>query len=144
MEINLVYQSIWDICIFAVRIRPICLPSDEPIRSKNFVGYMPFVAGWGRTQEGGKAANVLQELQIPVLDNEVCKDRYKKQKKLLSEKQFGKAVLCAGVLSGGHDSCQGILLNQLVQNVMNSNLNFACFLFLFRRQRWSIDGAFDC
>lgn len=100
----------WTIFLYAiilVLVRPVCIPTDEPVRSKNYVGYMPFVAGWGRTQEGGKAANVLQELQIPVLDNEVCKDRYKKQNKLLSEKQFNKAVLCAGVLSGGQDSCQG-------------------------------------
>lgn len=50
---------------------------------------------------------MLQELQIPVLDNDVCKERYKKQKRLLSEKQFNDAILCAGVLTGGQDSCQG-------------------------------------
>lgn len=93
--------------LIVVKVRPICIPTEEPIRSKSFTGYMPFVAGWGRTQEGGKSANVLQELQIPVLDNEVCKDRYRKQKKLISEKQFTKNVLCAGVLTGGQDSCQG-------------------------------------
>lgn len=90
-----------------MRVGPICLPTQEPIRSRQFVGYQPFVAGWGRLQEGGKSSNILQELQIPILDNEVCKDRYQKQNKLLSDKQFGSAVLCAGVLTGGHDSCQG-------------------------------------
>lgn len=77
------------------------------MRTKNFVGYQPFVAGWGRTAEGGTAAKILQELQLPVLDNEVCKNRYKKIGKLISEKQFNEAVLCAGVLTGGKDSCQG-------------------------------------
>lgn len=91
-----------------VKIRPICLPLEGAIRSKNFVGYMPFVAGWGKTSEGGKTANVLQELQVPVLENDICKDRYKKQKRLLSEKQFNDNILCAGVLTGGQDSCQGI------------------------------------
>lgn len=93
--------------ISAVDVRPICIPLDGPIRTKSFVGYMPFVAGWGKTQEAGKTASILQELQLPVLDNEVCQDRYKKQKRLLSEKQFNNAVLCAGVLTGGQDSCQG-------------------------------------
>lgn len=88
-------------------VRPICIPIDEPLRSKSFVGYMPFVAGWGKTQEGGRTANVLQELQLPVHDNNVCKERYQKQRRLLSEKQFNDAVVCAGVLVGGQDSCQG-------------------------------------
>jgi len=51
---------------FTAKIRPVCLPVANPLRSKNFVGYTPFVAGWGRTQEGGTAASILQELQVPV------------------------------------------------------------------------------
>lgn len=57
--------------------------------------------------EGGKSSNILQELQIPVLNNEVCQEQYKKQGKLIDSKQFNNAVLCAGVLEGGKDSCQG-------------------------------------
>lgn len=68
---------------------------------------MPFVAGWGRTQEGGSSAAVLQELQIPILANSACQTRYKAVNKLISNKQFDNAVLCAGVLTGGKDSCQG-------------------------------------
>lgn len=83
------------------------MPVNEPVRSRSFVDYQPFVAGWGRLQEGGKSSNVLQELQLPVLKNDVCRDRYQKQGKLLSEKQFSDRVLCAGVLTGGKDSCQG-------------------------------------
>lgn len=92
---------------FTANVRPVCLPLEDPLRTKNFVGYTPFVAGWGRTSEGGQSSPVLQELQIPVLSNDVCKDRYKKVGKLISEKQFDNAVLCAGVLTGGKDSCQG-------------------------------------
>lgn len=90
-----------------MRIRPICIPQIEPIRSRAFVGSQPFVAGWGRLQEGGKTSNILQELQLPVLANADCEDRYQKQGKLKSENQFGDAVICAGVLTGGQDSCQG-------------------------------------
>lgn len=100
------YSYIWNF-IFAVRIKPICMPTEEPLRSRAFTGYQPFVAGWGRLQEGGKSSNVLQELQLPVLSNDVCRDRYQKQGKLISQKQFGEKVVCAGILTGGKDSCQG-------------------------------------
>lgn len=92
---------------FLVRIRPICLPINEPLRTYNFVGYRPFIAGWGKTTEGGSSATVLQEVTIPVLKNAVCKARYETVGKLISERQFNDAILCAGVLEGGHDSCQG-------------------------------------
>lgn len=68
---------------------------------------MPFVAGWGRTQEGGKSANILQELQLPTVKTDQCKEDYQKIGKLNSEKQFDDSVLCAGYREGGKDSCQG-------------------------------------
>jgi hypothetical protein len=89
------------VTIFSETIRPVCLPLTDPARTRDFEGTMPFVAGWGRTQEGGKSANVLQEVQLPVLKNTDCKDRYKKQNRLISDKQFDNAILCAGVLTGG-------------------------------------------
>lgn len=92
---------------FSDAIKPICLPLSDTIRSKNFIGYTPFVAGWGRTQEGGKSANVLQELQIPIIANDECRTLYDKIGKVFSQKQFDNAVMCAGVIEGGKDSCQG-------------------------------------
>ncbi|XP_062557292.1 uncharacterized protein LOC134222163 [Armigeres subalbatus] len=88
-------------------VRPICLPLSDPIRTRNFEGYTPFVAGWGRTQEGGKSANILQELQIPIISNGECRNLYAKINRAFSEKQFDDSVTCAGVLEGGKDSCQG-------------------------------------
>lgn len=88
-------------------MRPICVPTDDPIRSRNLDGSTPFVAGWGRTQEGGKSANILQELQLPVIPNTECRELYNKMGKAFSDKQFDNAVLCAGDLDGGKDSCQG-------------------------------------
>jgi len=92
---------------FSDTIRPICIPTDDPLRSKDFLGYQPFVAGWGKTQEAGNSANVLQELQITVLSNNECKEKYKLIGKFVSEQQFDSAVICAGELIGGKDSCQG-------------------------------------
>lgn len=96
-----------DSCSLPDAVRPICLPISDPIRSRNFEGYTPFVAGWGRTQEGGKSANVLQELQIPIISNGECRSLYAKINKAFSDKQFDESVTCAGVLEGGKDSCQG-------------------------------------
>uniref|UniRef100_A0A182R4M9 Peptidase S1 domain-containing protein n=1 Tax=Anopheles funestus TaxID=62324 RepID=A0A182R4M9_ANOFN len=92
---------------FNAIIKPICLPTADPVRSTDFTGYNPFIAGWGRTKETGFEAKVLQELQIPILQNQECSQLYKKIRKLFSKKQFNDAVLCAGFLEGGKDSCQG-------------------------------------
>lgn len=92
---------------FSDAVKPICLPLSDTIRTKNFIGYTPFVAGWGRTQEGGKSASVLQELQIPIIANDECRTLYDKIGKVFSQKQFDNAVMCAGALEGGKDSCQG-------------------------------------
>lgn len=93
----------------------------EPERSRNVTNYRPLISGWGRLLEGGKSSNVLQELQIPVHGNDVCRDRYQKQGKLLSNKQFDNKILCAGDLGGGHDSCQGD------SGDFDSNLNYNFF-----------------
>lgn len=54
----------------------------------------------GRTQEGGKSANVLQELQVPVISNAQCEANYQAIGKVASQKQFSDAVLCAGYNEG--------------------------------------------
>uniref|UniRef100_A0AAG5CUG3 Peptidase S1 domain-containing protein n=1 Tax=Anopheles atroparvus TaxID=41427 RepID=A0AAG5CUG3_ANOAO len=88
-------------------IKPICLPTFEPIRGEKFIGFNPFIAGWGRTAENGFEAKVLQELQIPILENDECVQLFKKIRKLFTRKQFNDAVICAGFVEGGKDSCQG-------------------------------------
>ncbi|KAM8710792.1 hypothetical protein ACLKA7_017427 [Drosophila subpalustris] len=92
---------------FTSLILPICMPNLPSLRAKSYVGTFPTVAGWGKTQEHGESATVLHELMIPVMENEVCRSSYARLNRTNSENQFDKAVLCAGVLTGGKDSCNG-------------------------------------
>ncbi|XP_037827472.1 LOW QUALITY PROTEIN: venom protease-like [Lucilia sericata] len=92
---------------FTELISPICMPITPELRQKSYVRYTPYVIGWGKTIQGGTSSNVLQELQIPIYENQVCRDRYKQQNRIFVENQYDKAVLCAGALSGRDDTCQG-------------------------------------
>ncbi|KAH8303657.1 hypothetical protein KR018_009656, partial [Drosophila ironensis] len=106
---------------FTKTILPICLPKEDNLRHKSYVDYWPFVAGWGKLQEGGEEATVLNELRLPVQKNEVCLEKYREQKRYRNDNQFDSAVLCAGELTGGKDTCQGdsggpLMVNELYQN----------------------------
>lgn len=107
---------------FSLTIHPICIATQGALLRKSYVDYTPFVAGWGRTEEGGQPSNVLQEVQLPVLGNDICVDKYRDARRLLSEKQFDDGVICVGVLAGGKDSCQGDSGGPL----MAPNVGFVC------------------
>lgn len=57
------------------------------------------VSGWGTTEQGGSAPDILQKVEVPVQDTEKCLENY------------GGGVfesnICAGFNEGGKDSCQG-------------------------------------
>lgn len=57
----------------------------------------------------------LQEVQVPVIGNRMCNCLY-------SVGEITNNMVCAGVLTGGKDSCQVILLPSLFK------LCFLCFL----------------
>lgn len=62
-------------------------------------GTLATVTGWGRTTQGGSAATVLQEVQLPIVDNATC------DAAMLAD--ITGNMLCAGYVEGGQDSCQG-------------------------------------
>ncbi|KAH8349620.1 hypothetical protein KR084_002789 [Drosophila pseudotakahashii] len=93
---------------FTSKISPICLPHTADLRQKSYLRHNPFVAGWGKTMEIGHTATVLNELQVPVIENVICAQSFVNYHSFIqTADQFDKAVICAGDLSGGKDSCQG-------------------------------------
>lgn len=97
-------------CFFLLneaQIRPICLPINETIRSRSFTGYLPFIAGWNVGQTEGNVSDVLRELQVPVLNNDECKDQYQRQNKIVMDDRFGMNVICtaAYISDKDRDTC---------------------------------------
>ncbi|XP_055303511.1 proclotting enzyme isoform X2 [Sitodiplosis mosellana] len=84
------------------KIRPICLPLFEPLRSADLTGYTPFVAGWGSTFFQGPQSSILQDTQVPIVSTGECEKSYKA---IFSTQVFDNRIICAG--NGAHDACQG-------------------------------------
>ncbi|XP_067630336.1 serine protease filzig isoform X2 [Eurosta solidaginis] len=85
---------------FDTHIVPICMPNDHA----DFTGRMATVTGWGRLKYGGGVPSVLQEVQVPIIENSVCQEMFHTaghNKKILS------SFLCAGYANGQKDSCEG-------------------------------------
>lgn len=81
-------------------ISPICLPPDE----QDLVGKNATVTGWGRLSEGGILPSILQEVQVPVISNEKCKNMFLAAGR---HEYIPDIFMCAGFEEGGRDSCQG-------------------------------------
>jgi len=79
-------------------IKPVCLPDqdqDETIKDSCYV------TGWGRTQEGGQQAKVLQEAKLPIVSRKTCSDAFGIPSTITEN------MICAGFKKGGIDACQG-------------------------------------
>lgn len=80
-------------------MRPVCLPIEEPLLSRDFSKYNPFVAGWGRTEKN-TVSDVLMQLQVPIVENNQCKKEYQRVGTFHADIQFSKRVICAGGIAG--------------------------------------------
>ncbi|XP_069084289.1 ovochymase-1 isoform X2 [Pleurodeles waltl] len=90
-----------DSLVYNDYVREICLPSKNRVVAPSTVCV---VTGWGSQAEGNRSVCRLQQLQLPVMDWNICRDVY------FSEHfgvQLTKRMLCAGFLGGGKDACQG-------------------------------------
>uniref|UniRef100_A0A3Q2U0K8 Transmembrane serine protease 15 n=1 Tax=Fundulus heteroclitus TaxID=8078 RepID=A0A3Q2U0K8_FUNHE len=82
---------------FTQWVQPVCLPAEGQSVT---AGRKCFIAGWGREAEGGSLPDVLQEAELPLVDQDQCQH-------LLPEYTITSSMLCAGYPEGGMDSCQG-------------------------------------
>ncbi|XP_057365453.2 serine protease 30-like [Daphnia carinata] len=85
-------------------VQPTCLPNPD---KDSYTGMVATVAGWGLTNEiknGGQRPNTLQKVDLPIIENKVCQEWYKEEKKSLT---IVDTSMCAGFEKGGKDSCQG-------------------------------------
>ena len=65
------------------------------------------VSGWGMNNEDysvGEKPDVLQSVEVPIWDNEVCQSSYKG---LMKSNKIYESQMCAGEKNGGFDSCWG-------------------------------------
>ncbi|XP_029331830.1 mannan-binding lectin serine protease 2 isoform X3 [Mus caroli] len=83
-------------------IMPVCLPrkAAASLMRTDFTGT---VAGWGLTQKGLFARN-LMFVDIPIADHQKCTAVYEK---LYPGVRVTANMLCAGLETGGKDSCRG-------------------------------------
>jgi secreted trypsin-like serine protease len=78
-------------------IQPVCMP--EATIGK-LEGAMATVTGWGTTSEGGSIASKLQQVDVPIIANQKCGQKYPSE-------DIVESMVCAGYDAGGKDSCQG-------------------------------------
>ena len=69
----------------------------------NLLGKNATVTGWGRLKEGGHLPTVLQEVRVPIIDNEKCKKMFITAGR---NEYIPDIFMCAGYDEGGRDSCQ--------------------------------------
>ncbi|XP_029383594.1 chymotrypsin-like protease CTRL-1 [Echeneis naucrates] len=79
-------------------IRPICLASNS---SQVYNSTLCWTTGWGRFGRDEPPADVLQEVQIPVIGNNECSCRYRP----VQEANISGNMICAGQENKG--ACQG-------------------------------------
>lgn len=72
------------------------------MKTNDFSGYHPFIAGWGSTNYQGPLSNILQMTQVRVVPLKDCAQKYKH---FFPNQIFDDTVICAGY--SGKDTCQG-------------------------------------
>lgn len=85
-------------------IQPICLPLEIDESTRDYRGETGTVVGWGRMASGGEVASALQQVVLPIIDNDQCMSWYQSQNRIIELKP---TQFCAGFADGGKDACQG-------------------------------------
>lgn len=73
----------------------------DVLSDDDYVGRTGIAAGWGTLKEDGKPSCILQEVEVPIISNEDCRNTN------YSSKMISDNMMCAGYpTTGGKDSCQ--------------------------------------
>ncbi|XP_023946218.2 serine proteinase stubble [Bicyclus anynana] len=99
-EYDLALLRFYEPVTFQPNILPVCVPDDDD----NYVGRTAYVTGWGRLYDEGPLPSVLQEVEVPVINNTACEAMY-----LAAgyNEHIPNIFICAGWRQGGSDSCEG-------------------------------------
>lgn len=81
---------------FGAAVQPIQLAEMGEIIAN---GTLATVSGWGNTEQGGSAPDILQIVTVPIWDFETCREAYE------NVNPVTEGMICAG--AGGIGSCQG-------------------------------------
>ena len=98
-EYDLALLRFYEPVTFAPNIIPICVPEKE----EDLVGETAWVTGWGRLYEDGPLPTVLQEVDLPIINNTMCEGMYRDAGYV---EHIPDIFICAGYASGGKDSCE--------------------------------------
>lgn len=82
----------------AQRIRPACLWTKHDID-----GTTTIASGWGYTTYGGQVSQDLMKVKLDILDIGVCQNSFDDREDIV----INNSQICAGVLAGNRDTCQG-------------------------------------
>lgn len=82
--------------VFTNYIRPACLWQSFSIHQN-----IASATGYGSVAWQGKSSNNLLKVQLDIFDQNTCETAFD------DELLITRNQLCAGILSGGHDTCQG-------------------------------------
>lgn len=87
---------------FSKYVRPACLWQTVNIPEAKAVA-----TGWGHTEYAGHSSDDMMKVQLDLLDTGICTRAYEE-----GGFPVGETQVCAGVLSGGYDTCQGGAVEQ--------------------------------
>ncbi|KAJ2938197.1 hypothetical protein O0L34_g18536 [Tuta absoluta] len=99
-EYDLALLRFYEPVTFQPNILPVCVPDNDD----DYVGKTAHVTGWGRLYDEGPLPSVLQEVEVPVINNTACEAMYQAAG---YNEHIPNIFICAGWKKGGSDSCEG-------------------------------------
>ncbi|CAK1548943.1 unnamed protein product [Leptosia nina] len=99
-EYDLALLRFYEPVTFQPNILPVCVPDNDD----DYVGKTAHVTGWGRLYDEGPLPSVLQEVEVPIINNTACEAMYQAAG---YNEHIPNIFICAGWKKGGADSCEG-------------------------------------